>query len=76
MDLRTESASRASLVSVASVQVPSLQRVMPGNAGTSYVIRKLEGGPGILGQRMPFGGPYLDQNTINAIREWINNGAM
>ena len=76
MDLRNEAASRASLAGVASVQVPSLRRVAPGNASDSYVIRKLEGGPGILGQRMPFGGPYLDQNTINAIREWIDNGAM
>jgi hypothetical protein len=76
MDLRTENASRTSLVGVTSIQVPSRQRVAPGNAADSYVIRKLEGGPGILGQRMPFGGPYLDQNTINAIREWIGNGAM
>jgi Big-like domain-containing protein len=77
IDLRNETASRTSLAGVPSVQVPALQRVAPGNAADSYVIRKLEGGPGILGQRMPFNGPpYLDQNTINAIREWINNGAM
>ena len=31
-------------------------------------IHKLEGGPNILGARMPFGGPFLDQETINRIR--------
>jgi hypothetical protein len=76
MDLRNETASRTSLAGVASLQVPSLQRVAPGNAADSYVIRKLEGDPGISGQRMPFGGPYLDQSTIDTIREWIDNGAM
>jgi hypothetical protein len=76
VDLRNEAVSRTSLVGVASVEVPSLQRVAPGNAADSYVIRKLEGGPGIVGQRMPFNGPYLDQATINVIRQWIDGGAM
>jgi hypothetical protein len=65
----------ANLVNVASSEVPSLDRVTPGNADDSYIIRKLEGAAGIVGARMPFGGPYLDQETIDRIRAWIDGGA-
>ena len=58
-----------------SLQVPSLNRVTPGNPNDSYLIRKLEGGPNIINARMPFGGPFLDQTTIDSIRQWITNGA-
>jgi hypothetical protein len=50
-------------------------RVAPGNPGDSYLIRKLEGTPGIVGGRMPLSGAPLDQPTINSIRAWITNGA-
>ena len=52
-----------------------MQRVEAGDPDSSYIIRKLEGAPGITGQQMPFGGPYLPQSTINVIRQWITNGA-
>ena len=38
-------------------------------------MQKLEGASGIAGARMPFGGPYLPQSTIDVIRQWITNGA-
>lgn len=63
------------IVGVASSEVPSLQRINPGNAADSYIIRKLEGGPGIVGSRMPLGGPFLTQETIDRIRAWIDSGA-
>jgi cytochrome c5 len=75
LNLTSPAASHAALVGVASVEVPSLQRVAPGNASDSYLIRKLEGGPGIVGSRMPLVGPPLDQATTDTIRLWINNGA-
>jgi hypothetical protein len=75
LDLTSASASHAALVGVASRQVPSLNRVTPGNPNDSYLIRKLEGGPNIINARMPFGGPFLDQTTIDSIRQWITNGA-
>lgn len=62
------------LVGVDSGEVSSLKRVEAGNADNSYLIHKLEGHQSV-GQRMPLGGPYLDQATINLIRQWINNGA-
>lgn len=63
------------LVNVASSEVPSLDRVEPGNPDDSYIIRKLEGTASV-GERMPLGGPYLDTETIAAIRQWISDGAM
>jgi hypothetical protein len=55
--------------------VPTLQRVAPSNPNDSYLIRKLEAGPNIVGNRMPPVGSPLDQTTIDSIRLWITNGA-
>jgi hypothetical protein len=75
MNLTTAAASHAALVGVASIEQPGLQRVAPGDPDSSYLIRKLEGGPNIAGARMPLLGPTLDQPAIDAIRLWIANGA-
>jgi hypothetical protein len=75
LNLTSASASHAALVGVASREVPTLQRVAAGNPNDSYLIRKLEGGPNIVANRMPLGGPFLPQTTIDAIRLWITNGA-
>jgi uncharacterized protein (TIGR03118 family) len=65
----------AALVGVASLEQPTLQRVKAGDPDNSYLIRKLEGSAGISGSRMPLGGPFLDQATIDQVRSWISNGA-
>jgi hypothetical protein len=64
------------LVGIASQEVPSLDRVKQGDPDSSYIIIKLTNGPGIVGAQMPFGLPPLPQATINAIRQWIANGAL
>ena len=74
MDLRS-GASFASLVNVASLEQPALMRVKPGEPDNSYVIHKIEGAAGIAGARMPFGGPFLDQATIDQVRSWVAGGA-
>lgn len=74
MDLSSAAASFAALVNVPSLQV-ALDRVEPGNPDDSYLIRKLEGDPSISGSRMPQGGPFLDQATVDLIRQWITEGA-
>ena len=74
MDL-TPSHIYASIVGVASVERPALQRVKPGDPNNSYVVQKLAGAATIAGARMPFGGPYLDQATIDQVRAWITAGA-
>jgi CHRD domain/Bacterial Ig domain len=65
----------ASIVNVASVEQPALKRIKPGDPNNSYVVQKLEGAAGISGVRMPFGGPYLDQATIDQVRAWVTAGA-
>jgi len=68
--------SFANLVNVASQEQPGLVRVKPGDPANSYVIQKLEGAAGISGSRMPLGGPFLDQATIDMIKSWIASGAL
>lgn len=74
LDLTAAGSSFSSLVNVNSQQVPALRRVAPGDANNSYLIQKLEG-TAAGGARMPQGGPFLDQTTIDVIRSWIDNGA-
>ena len=64
------------LVGVPSNEVPSLQRVKPGDPDNSYMLQKLQGAPGIVGGQMPLGQQPLPQSTLTAIRQWIANGAM
>jgi hypothetical protein len=66
--------SYSMLVNTASVEVPALRRVLPGNPDQSYLIQKLEGHAAV-GAQMPLGQPPLPQATINVIRQWIANGA-
>lgn len=54
---------------------PTRIRVIPGDPDDSFIIQKLEGTQ-TLGDRMPDGGPYLQQSTIDVIRLWIANGAL
>jgi hypothetical protein len=75
MNLTNAAASYAALVGIASLEVPTLQRVTARNPNDSYLIRKLEGGPNIVANRMPLVGPPLPQTTIDSIRLWITNGA-
>jgi hypothetical protein len=48
--------------------------VIAGKADTSNLIRKLLPDPP-YGDRMPQGGPYLPDSTIQTIKLWINQGA-
>lgn len=75
MDLTSADASFASLVDVVSVQSTMMMRVATGDANGSYIIQKLEGSAA-TGSRMPLGGPFLDQATIDVIRAWIDSGAV
>jgi hypothetical protein len=63
------------LVGAPSSEDPSLLRVKPGDPDSSYMVHKIEGLPGIVGGRMPLGETPLPQATIDAIRQWITDGA-
>ena len=43
--------------------------------GTSLLILKIGLAQPPVGAQMPFGGPYLDQGTIDLISQWIGEGA-
>jgi hypothetical protein len=74
LDLTSVDESFDNLVGVASVQQPAPDRVTPGDPDNSYLIQKLEG-MAAAGMQMPLGLPPLDQSTIDAIRQWITDGA-
>jgi hypothetical protein len=62
------------LVDVPSAAAPGEVLVVPGDPDGSYLVKKLEGAPGIAGLRMPQGG-QLDDADLELIREWIARGA-
>ena len=66
----------SNLVGIKRIFDPEI-RVVAGSAAGSFLIDKLEGNNlgGARGDRMPLSGPFLDQITIDAIRDWINQGA-
>ncbi len=48
--------------------------IVPGKADSSNIMKKLSPNPP-FGDRMPQGGPYLPDSTIQVIRTWISQGA-
>lgn len=68
--------SYAALVNRPSVAKPGAILVIPGDPDGSYLVQKLEGATGIIGQRMPrTGGPFLTPGQMLIIRRWIEVGA-
>jgi len=73
LDLRFPQ-SYDNLVNVPSRQ-STLMLVAPGNPEGSYLLHKLDGRPGIADDRMPPGGPVLNQELLDLVRSWIAAGA-
>jgi Ca2+-binding RTX toxin-like protein len=69
-----EGNSHDELVNVASNEVPSLQRVEPGDPDNSYLVQKVEG-TAAVGGRMPLGQAPLTAEQIALMRRWISEGA-
>jgi hypothetical protein len=68
--------AHAALVSRPSVGKAGAVLVIPGDPENSYIIHKIEGRSGIVGQRMPrTAGPFLTDGQIRIIRRWIAEGA-
>jgi hypothetical protein len=63
------------IVRVASNRKAGAIRIVPGDPDSSYLVQKVEGASGIVGVRMPFGGPYLSDGQILILRRWIEIGA-
>jgi hypothetical protein len=66
--------SAGNLINAASPVDPTFIRVIPNSPDSSFIVRKLEGTQ-TLGERMPQGGPYLPQSSIDVVRQWILAGA-
>jgi hypothetical protein len=79
----TQGVSFGATVNVHSTQQPRLFLVKPGDPDTSYLVRKIEGGPNISGLQMPQGCPGTplggsvcpSNDEITAIRTWITECA-
>lgn len=71
-----DATAHSALVNRSSVAKAGAVLVVPGDPNNSYLVQKIEGAAGIVGQRMPrTGGPYLTPNQIAIIRRWISLGA-
>ncbi|MCB0281341.1 MAG: hypothetical protein KDF60_02075 [Calditrichaeota bacterium] len=72
LDLSTTNAY-SNLVNVKSIlSTEGLNRVEPGNSQTSFLIKVLDGSNPT---KMPLNGAPLDQETIDLIAKWIDEGA-
>ncbi|MBI3081950.1 MAG: hypothetical protein HYY94_03380 [Gemmatimonadetes bacterium] len=66
------------IVNVPSQELPSMDRVKPGDPDRSYLVHKIQGTHlevGGSGLRMPWGQEPLSDDQINRIRAWIQQGA-
>jgi len=64
------------IVNVTSARKPGATRIIPGDPDNSYLIQKLEGKAGIVGNRMPNNGPpYLTDGQTLILRRWVAIGA-
>ena len=68
-----DGASFATILDRDSVENPAFKLILAGDADNSYLVRKIEG---IAGTRMPKDLPALSPDKIQAIRDWVNNGAL
>ncbi|MCB0286765.1 MAG: hypothetical protein KDE57_08940 [Calditrichaeota bacterium] len=54
-----------------SIENPKMLRIKPGEPDSSYLVQKIMGAEGIIGQKMPFGREPLSSAQIATIIEWI-----
>ena len=75
LNLRHDAAFNAVSTTVSRAKAGA-RLVIPGDPEGSYIVQKLEGRPGIVGERMPrTGGPYLTAGQMTILKRWIANGA-
>jgi hypothetical protein len=79
LDLR-EDHSYGDLVGVRALEDPRLVRVVAGDPGLSFLYLKLGGDAPVadipaIGSRMPPGAPPIDEDDLDLVRRWIEQGA-
>ena len=73
----TQAEAYDAIVNVSAAELPSMDRIEPGNPDRSYLVHKIQGThqqQGGSGDRMPIGGA-LSQAQIATIRRWVTEGA-
>jgi hypothetical protein len=71
----TQGQALANLINVPATWDPNYLRVEPMDPTDSYLYMKLVGDPRVMGERMPKGGPFLNNDELGAIFEWIDGGS-
>lgn len=71
MDL-TSDKFYASIVDEASMEMPTMKRIVPGHPEESYLVKKIKGEDGIIGLPMPMTGDKLSAEEIAKIESWIS----
>ena len=69
----------ANVVTVPSMELPTMNRVTPSDPDNSYLFHKIRGTHltvGGSGSQMPLGGTPLSESNIDIIRQWIQAGAL
>ncbi len=78
-------AGYANLIDTPSSELLTMDRVEPGDSTMSWLMHKLDGTQGAFtaqcvgnfcGSRMPLGGPFFSEEELDAVRAWIDNGAV
>ena len=68
--------THTSTVNVDSTELSGFKRILPDNAADSYLYMKISGDPRIVGERMPFFATPLTAEELEAVRLWIEAGAL
>lgn len=68
----SEGQAYSNLINVESVLFPGQKRVDEGNSNESVLVHLLTGEKT---PRMPYNGTALNQDVIDSIKKWIDNGA-
>ena len=67
--------SHSNLVQQPSHQIASRVRVVPGDPDRSYLVQKIIGGAGMVGDRMPRLAPPRPRAEVDLLKAWITRGA-
>jgi hypothetical protein len=70
-----EGASHGALVGVESADAPGNTLVVAGDAEGSYLVHKLRGDEGIVGEIMPQNSGGLEAELVDLVIAWIDAGA-
>jgi mono/diheme cytochrome c family protein len=69
-------ADLAALTQTTSTERDTLMLIAPGHPDASYLLMKIKGSDGIIGNRMPLGAEALSSKEVAMVEEWIRGLAV